>query len=99
MFSQPDGCPPPLANEISRLEFDRRCAFIERDGDGIGSSGQRLELLAQHPPDHQDAAVALAEMLFGVQRHRSLADLGLVIPWGLLVLPLSHVPPELAVEF
>ena len=61
--------------------------------------GQRLELVAQHPPHHQDAAVALAEMFFGMQRHRPLADLRLVIPGKLLVLLLGHVPPEFAVEF
>ena len=88
-----------LANEISGLEFDRRRGLIERDADRIAPCGERLELIAQHPPDHQDAAVALAEMLFRMQRHRPLADLRLVIAGELLVLLLGHVPPELAVEF
>ena len=64
----------------------------------IAPGGQRIELIAQHPPDHQDAAVALAEMFLGMQRHRSLAGLRLVVAWELLVLPLGHVPPEFAVE-
>ena len=39
---------------------------IERDADRIAACGHRLELVAQHAPDHQDAAVALAEMLLGM---------------------------------
>ncbi|MEY9384256.1 hypothetical protein ABIF93_002513 [Bradyrhizobium japonicum] len=61
-------------------------------------SDHRLQLLAQHAPDHQDAAVALAEMLLGVDGLRALADLGVVIAGELLVLGFRHVPPEFAVE-
>src|SRR4051812_39560427 len=88
-----------LANEIPRLEFDRRRVWVKRDADWIAPCGHRLELLAEHPPDHQDAAVALAEMFFRMHRHRTLADLRLVIARKLLVLLFGHVPPELSVEF
>src|SRR3954470_1505690 len=87
-----------LANEIPRLEFDRRRARVKRDADRIAACGHRVELLAEHPPDHQDAAVALAEMFFRMHRHRTLTDLRLVIARKLLVLLFGHVPPELSVE-
>src|SRR6185312_10372099 len=67
------------ADVIAGFELDRRGLRIERDANGIAAAADGLELLAQHPPDHQDAAVALAEMLFGMQRDRSLADLRLVV--------------------
>src|SRR2546430_12297151 len=88
-----------LANEIPRLELNRRRVFLERDADRIAAGGHSFELIAQHPPDHQDAAVALAKVLFRMQRYRALADLRLVIAGELLVLLLGHVPPEFSVEF
>src|SRR4029079_11319147 len=88
-----------FADEIPRFEFNRRRVFLKRYADRIAARCQGLELLAQHPPDHQDAAIALAEMLFRMQRHGALADLGLVVTGELLVLLFGNVPPELAVEF
>src|SRR6202171_800943 len=87
-----------VAREISGLEFHRWRVLVERDPDGIAPGGHGVELISQHPPDHQDTAIALAEMLLGMQRYRSLADLRLVIAWELLMFLFGHVPPELAVE-
>src|SRR5262245_3152944 len=91
--------PSRLAYEIPRFEFDRRRLGIEGHADGVAAGGQRLELVRQHAAEHHDAAIALAEMLFGMDGHRALADLGLIVARELLVLGLRHVPPELAVEF
>jgi len=88
-----------LADIIPGFEFDRRRVLVERDPDRIVAFAQGIQLVAQDPPDHQDAPVALAEMLLGMQRDRALADLGLVISRELLVFLLGHVPPELAIEF
>src|SRR6266540_5020640 len=98
-FSLAETVDSRLANEIPRLEFNRRRVRIKRDADRIAPRGHGLELIAQHPPDHQDAAVALAKVLFRMQRHRALADLRLVIARELLVLLFGHVPPEFSVEF
>src|SRR5215468_7037422 len=87
-----------LANVIPRLEPDRRRILIKRDADRIAPRGKRLKLIGKHPPDHQDAAVALAEMFLRMDGHRPLAHLCLVIPREALVFFLGHVPPGLSVE-
>src|SRR4030095_6317759 len=81
-----------VADEIPRLELDRAGIRIERHTDRVAPRGHRLERIAQHPPDHQDAAVARAKMLLGMDRHRPLANLGFVVAGELLVLLLRHVP-------
>src|SRR5262245_4948325 len=88
-----------LAHVVSRLELDWLRAGIEADAGRILARFEKIELLAQHSPHHQHAAVALAEMLFRVQRDRTLANLRFVIAGISSVLLLGHVPPELAVEF
>ena len=50
-----------IANEIPRFESNRVGVRFERDADRIAARCNRLELLAQHPPQHRDAAVALAK--------------------------------------
>src|SRR5690242_1740630 len=87
-----------LADVVAGLEHDRRGVRIEGDPDRIAPGGERIELVLQHAADHHDAAVALREMLFGVDRDRALPDLRLVVAGMALVLLLGHVPPELAVE-
>src|SRR5689334_9154642 len=97
-------CPPipfwrlGLANEIPGFEHDGRGVRVERDSDRVAPGGERLELITQHPPHHQDASVTLAEMFLRVDRHRTLADLRLIIAGEALMLLLGHVAPELAVE-
>src|SRR5689334_23251581 len=87
-----------LANEIPCFEFDRRRFWIERNSDRVAARIHRLQLFFEHPAHHHDAAVALTDMLLGMDGHCALADLRLVITGELLVLGLGHVPPELAVE-
>src|SRR5258708_2806025 len=88
-----------LANEIPPFEFDRLPAGVERYSDRIAAGFERIELFGQHPPHHQDAAVALAKMLLGMHGHLALTDLCLEVAGEALVLLLGHVPPEFSVEF
>src|SRR5947208_8416933 len=94
-----EACCSRLANEIPGFEFHRACVGIKGYADRVAACSYRIELIGQHAPEHQDAAVALTEMLLGMQSDRALAGLRLVIARELLVLGLAHVPPELAVEF
>src|SRR5262249_8229257 len=83
---------------VPRLELDGLCVGLERYPDRIATSFHRFQLFAQHAPDHQDAAVALAKVFFGMNRHGAFADLRLIVARKLLVLGFRHVPPEFAVE-
>src|SRR5262249_24897600 len=87
-----------FANVIAGLEGYRGRVFVERNSDGVATCGKRLELIAQHPPDHQNAAVALAKMLLRMNGDRTLANLRLIVAGKALVFLLGHVPPEFAVE-
>src|SRR6516165_5481794 len=87
-----------LPNIVARLKNHRRSIRIEGHADWIAPSLDNMNLVLQHAADHDDAPVALGEMLLRVNCDRPLANLGFVITRMALVLLLGHVPPEFTLK-
>lgn len=83
-----------LLQIIACQKFHGRLVFTERGAGRISAAGNYLNLLAEEPPQHREAAIGGREVLLGMKRDLPLPDLCFPIARVALSLGLGHFAPS-----